>query len=186
MSQPTSPILGLHQKKLDKFDRVVLPRPICRSLGDGKPVVMVPWLDRSIALFNARDFREMTARFCGNRRKRFTRDRRMLIRYLGSYATRVTYDKQGRLAIPETLRRWAHIGTDVTILGSFDMAEIFSTPLYEKMMEEGKLDFDLALEEALSEESEGEAPAQEMDEEEPDSDAGIDFGEETEDETNED
>jgi len=180
MSQLESPILGLHQKKLDKFDRVVLPRQICKALGDGKPVVMVPWLDRSIALFSAEDFKKMTGQFCGNRRKRFGRDRRMLIRYLGSYANRVSYDKQGRLAIPEPLRKWAYIGSDVTILGSFDIAEIFSTPIYEKMMEEGKLNFDQALEEALCEESVGETPA--GIDEETDSGAETLFGdEETED-----
>jgi MraZ protein len=157
MSQNRAPILGLHHKKLDKFDRIVLPRNICKALGDGKPVVMVPWLDRSIALFNAQDFRTLTDRFCGNRRKRFRADRRMLIRYLGSYASKVTYDRQGRIAIPESLRKWAYIGTDVTILGTFDMAEIFSTPVYEKLMDEGKLNFDTALEEALCEEEFGEA-----------------------------
>jgi MraZ protein len=159
MSQIPAPILGLHHKKLDKFDRIVLPRNICKALGEGKPVVMVPWLDRSIALFNAQEFRKMTDRFCGNRRKRFRADRRMLIRYLGSYASKASYDRQGRLAIPETLRKWAYIGTDVTILGTFDMAEIFSTPVYEKMMEEGKLNFDRALEEALCEEEFGEEEA---------------------------
>lgn len=152
MSQTRAPILGLHHKKLDKFDRIVIPRGICRALGEGKPVVMVPWLDRSIALFNAQDFKRMTDRFCGNRRKRFRADRRMLIRYLGSYATKATYDRQGRIAIPEHLRKWAYIGSDVTLLGSFDMAEIFATPMYEKLMEEGKLNFDSALEEALCEE----------------------------------
>jgi DNA-binding transcriptional regulator/RsmH inhibitor MraZ len=120
----------------------------------------------------------MTARFCGNRRKRFARDRRMLIRYLGSYASRVSYDKQGRLAIPEPLRKWAYIESSVTILGSFDMAEIFSTSIYKKLMDEGKLEFDEALEQALCEEiPQDEVPAG-TDEEETDSDAEIDFGDE--------
>lgn len=162
MADVRAPILGLHHKKLDKFDRIVLPRPICKALGDGKPVVMVPWLDRSIALFSTQEFTRLTQGFCGNRRKRFQKDRRMLIRYLGSYATKVVYDRQGRIGIPDNLRKWAYIGTDVTILGSLDMAEIFSTPIYEKLMEEGKMNFDTALEQALCEEEFGAAGSEGM------------------------
>jgi MraZ protein len=145
-----SPVLGRHDKQLDKLGRFVLPDPVRKAFGEGEPLVLSPWLDGCLALFSLEGFNELTKQVTGNRARRFEKTHRMLLRYVGSYATKVTYDKQGRLTFPEKLRELANIRTDISIVGCFDMAEIWSTSLLDVRMKEMKgEDWNLAFESAL-------------------------------------
>lgn len=151
-TQSKPPILGLFKKSLDKLDRLVVPENIRAALGEGKTLYLVPWLDRSIGVFGLETFQDLTIRFRGTPSQRFQSDRRNLLRHVGSYACQVNLDQQGRITIPEALKDWAYIEKEVTLLGAFDMCEIWATSKYREVMEKSKMEYDEALEKVLCEE----------------------------------
>lgn len=52
-------------------------------------------------------------------------------RFLFGSAADVEFDKQGRILIPPTLRTYAKLTKDVTVLGTGDKVEIWDTAAYE-------------------------------------------------------
>lgn len=153
-NQIRPPILGFSQKALDKLDRVVIPEGIRVAFGEDKSLFLVPWLDRSIGVFGLEKFQELTRRFSGNPSQRFRADRRNLLRHVGTYACQANLDQQGRIVIPKPLKDWAYIEKEVTLLGAFDMCEIWATSKYREVMEKSKVEYDKALESVLCEDTE--------------------------------
>jgi len=150
-NQIRPPILGFFQKTLDKLDRVVIPENIRAGFGDEKALFLVPWLDRSIGVFALDTFQALTLRFRGKPSQRFHADRRNLLRHVGTYACQANLDQQGRIIIPKPLKDWAYIEKEVTLLGAFDMCEIWATSKYREVMEKSKVEYDKALEKVLCE-----------------------------------
>jgi MraZ protein len=54
-------------------------------------------------------------------------------RAFGSTAAEVTPDGQGRIRIPDSLRAYAGIEKDVTIVGAVDAIELWSAPAYQAL-----------------------------------------------------
>lgn len=52
-------------------------------------------------------------------------------RFVFGSAAEVEFDKQGRILIPATLRAYAKLVKDVTVLGTGDKVEIWSKDVYE-------------------------------------------------------
>jgi MraZ protein len=152
-TQARPPILGFCKKTLDKLDRVVIPENIRLAFGDEKSLYLVPWLDRSIGVFSLECFQDLTRRFCGKPSQRFQADRRNLLRHVGTYACQANLDQQGRIIIPKPLKDWAYIEKEVTLLGAFDMCEIWATSKYREVMEKSKVEYDKALETVLCEDT---------------------------------
>lgn len=57
------------------------------------------------------------------------------VRFLFSY-NEAEVDRQGRIVIPNALRRYAELGTDVTILGNGDRIEIWSRERWQARCEQ--------------------------------------------------
>lgn len=148
------PILGRYDKAMDKLGRVVLPEAI-RSALDAQNAdstfVMCPWLDGCIGIFSAGEFVKVASRIVGDPARRYQQRHRNLLRYVGSYATRITYDKQGRFTMPDSLRELANIGSDVTFVGCFDMCEMWATPLFKDHIKKNGLQWDEFFESVLCE-----------------------------------
>ena len=52
-------------------------------------------------------------------------------RFVFGSAAEVEFDKQGRILIPGTLREYAHLEKEVTVLGTGDKIEIWNKDAYE-------------------------------------------------------
>jgi len=125
--------LGEYTHSLDKEARLALPARLREAAGDqlaaglclicGVQPCIVAYTrehlesllggletDPSIGKIAARDFK----------------------RFLGSNAAFAVPDKQGRILIPDSLRRHANIRKNVTIVGAVDVIEIWATESYKR------------------------------------------------------
>lgn len=63
---------------------------------------------------------------------------RLFIRMIMSNASESRFDKQGRIAIPQNLIKFAQIEKEVLIIGSLDKLEIWNPKIYDEYISEAK------------------------------------------------
>ena len=73
---------------------------------------------------------------------RMNKDARIFKRYFFGSASEGTFDKQGRVNVPASLRKAAHLEKDVVLVGVQDRVEIWDKELWEEksMVSEEDLD----------------------------------------------
>lgn len=109
---------GQFSQSLDAKHRLALPPALRRAIGDAElkaGLVLTRGLDGCLWALPASGWRAATAELC---RSTFgSRDARMLERlFLGS-AVQAAVDRQGRVELPEALRKLAGINGQVLIVG---------------------------------------------------------------------
>ncbi|NII40128.1 MraZ protein [Curtobacterium flaccumfaciens] len=120
-------LLGTHAPKLDEKGRVILPAKFRDELSGG--LVMTRGQERCVVVFSARTFEELHERI---RQAPMTSKRtRDYMRLFLSGASAEQPDKQNRVTIPQNLREYAGLERDLTVIGSGDRAEIWSTSAWE-------------------------------------------------------
>lgn len=114
---------GEYEHSLDAKGRVIMPLKFRESLGNVFHITK--GLDRNILVFS----HEQWESFCEKLSKLPMADRnaRGFSRLFLSGAVECEADKQGRILIPATLRNYAGITKNVTIIGNGDKIEIWSS-----------------------------------------------------------
>ena len=113
--------LGEFQHSLDAKGRVILPVRFRDQLEGG--AVMARALDGCLAVYPVAEF-DRVARKLHEARERGARERQAARSFFAG-AVEITPDKQGRVAIPQHLREYAHLDREVMVAGSFDHIEIW-------------------------------------------------------------
>jgi len=113
--------LGEHQHSLDAKGRVILPARFRDQLEGG--AVMAKALDGCLAVYPTAEFAEVASKL-REARSRGTTERQAARTFFAG-AVEITPDKQGRVAIPPTLREYAALDRDVIVAGNFDHIEIW-------------------------------------------------------------
>jgi MraZ protein len=125
--------IGEYSYKIDKKRRVSIPAKFRKKLGN--KVVITRWLENCLVLYPMKGW------------KNFTEDRlaklddlqidaRGFSRILLSGATDVSFDKLGRILIPDYLTEYASLKKDVTIIGLSNKIEIWDTKKWNKYRKE--------------------------------------------------
>ncbi len=125
--------LGEHQHSLDAKGRVILPARFRDQLEDG--AVMAKALDGCLAVYPTVEF-ERVALKMREARERGARERQAA-RSFFSGAVEIAPDKQGRVAIPQSLREFAHFDAQVIVAGSYDHIEIWDAQRFRERDLEG-------------------------------------------------
>ena len=118
--------LGEFQHSLDAKGRVILPVRFREQLEGG--AVMAKALDGCLAVYPVEEFQRVAANLQDARSRGATE--RQAARSYFSGAVEITPDKQGRVAIPQSLREYAHLEREVTVVGSFDHIEIWDAQMF--------------------------------------------------------
>ena len=124
--------LGEFHHSVDDKGRIVLPskfrdlllRGAIVSKGDGCLFVYTMEEFESVA----HDLRE---------KSKTSKQAREAARSFFAGATDVTPDKQGRLTIPQSLRGYAHLEKEVTVLGVYSRIEIWDTHTWSERQQSG-------------------------------------------------
>ncbi|MGD8396440.1 MAG: division/cell wall cluster transcriptional repressor MraZ [Candidatus Eiseniibacteriota bacterium] len=102
-----------------------------------------PGFDGCVFLWDAPGFTEYAARISSLPSN--IQDTRRLRRRIFTRTTRVEPDHQGRVVIPEALRRQANLDSQVLILGVHDHLELWNPAIYEAYdSESGETDGEIA------------------------------------------
>jgi MraZ protein len=128
--------LGEYQHSLDAKGRVILPAEFREPLANG--AVLTKVLDGCLGVYSREGFEEMAEQVRVSAR-RGPRERRAARSWF-SAARPFTPDKQGRVAIPQTLRDYAGLERDVMVLGVDNRIELWHPARWREQEAEGQAD----------------------------------------------
>ena len=123
-------LIGRYDYTIDDKSRLNFPAKFRDDMGAS--FIVTCWLDGCLAAFPPEEWQRVTNAL---REKSMVRARDVQ-RYLYASATEVSPDKQGRILIPQYLRREALLEKDVTIIGVGGRVEIWATDAWEKHQKE--------------------------------------------------
>lgn len=113
--------LGSYDHKIDEKGRMILPSRFRRALGS--PVICTVGIERCMAVYPVESWETFVARFD---ELPFSREKsRNFKRVLFSMADEITPDKTGRILISPSLRSYAGLDEDVSVIGVEDHIEIW-------------------------------------------------------------
>lgn len=119
-------LMGQYDYSIDTKGRMNFPARFRQEMGD--TFVVTRWLDNCLVAFPQSEFEKMAETLAS---KGMIKSREIQ-RFLFSAAIEVEPDTHGRILLPANLRNHAHLEKDVTIIGSRNHAEIWSTELWNK------------------------------------------------------
>lgn len=119
--------LGEHSHSLDVKGRVILPARFRDQL-DGAFVTSE--VDGCLALWPPAEFEARSLEM--RERMRGARADRDVARAFFAGAQEASPDKQGRVALPASLRGFAHLERDIAITGAFDHVEIWDAATWRE------------------------------------------------------
>lgn len=124
-------LIGEYNHTVDTKGRVSVPAKFRNELGD--LFVMCKALDKCLWVYPLEKWEKVSSQIQSlPMSKNATRFSRLI---LGS-ASECSPDKQGRINIPMSLRQYANINKDVTIVGLSSKIEIWDSELWDKFNEE--------------------------------------------------
>lgn len=122
--------LGEHEHSLDAKGRVILPSKFRPRFSEG--CVLVKGQERCLYLFPKDEWERISAQL-GEERVT-SEKRRTFLRLFFAGASEDVPDGQGRVAIPEPLRRYASLERDVTVIGAGRRVEVWDRRAWQAFL----------------------------------------------------
>ena len=132
-------LLGTYTPKIDAKGRVALPAKFRSQLGQG--LVMARGQERCVYLLPFDEFRRIASQI--QRTSVGNKAAREYLRVFLSGAVDQEPDKQGRVVVPQMLRDYANLGSDIVVIGVGTRAELWNRDAWESYLaqkEEGYSD----------------------------------------------
>ena len=135
-------LLGEYTHKIDEKKRLTLPKAFLKSLGS--EVVITRGLDKSLFLYPKSAWQKVVERI---EELSFTqKDARAFARFMLSGASEATVDKAGRILIPEHLKSFANLKSNVVLTGVSNRVEIWDEKTWRNYTRQLEEDGDLLAE----------------------------------------
>ncbi|MBT1182113.1 division/cell wall cluster transcriptional repressor MraZ [Bifidobacterium sp. CP2] len=125
-------LLGTYTPKIDAKGRMALPAKMRGQLGDG--LVMARGQERCVYLLPVMEFRRIAMQI--QRTSMGNKAAREYLRVFLSGAVDQEPDKQGRVLVPQMLRDYANLGSDIVVIGVGTRAEIWNREAWEAYLAE--------------------------------------------------
>ena len=120
---------GQYQHSIDAKGRVFIPAKLREELGETFYVTM--GMDSCLSVYSDASWAKFTEKF---ESLPYTKTKAM--RPLFANAAKCELDSQGRIVIPQKLRKYAGLDKDVVIIGVNDRAEIWAADVWSAQEEE--------------------------------------------------
>lgn len=125
--------LGEHNHSLDPKGRVILPARFREQLSES---YVTSEIDGCLGLWPPEDFERRAQEM--RERARGGPDDRNVARFFFAGAQDASPDRQGRVALPQHLRDFAHLEREVVVNGAFDHVEIWDARRWREKKELGE------------------------------------------------
>jgi MraZ protein len=137
--------LGTYAPKLDEKGRVILPAKFRDELSGG--MVVTRGQDRCLYVFSQREFESVVEKM--RQAPVSSKQSRDFQRLFLSGASQEIPDKQNRITLPASLREYAGLERDLTVIGAGSRAEIWDSATWETYYEATESDFVNTTEEVI-------------------------------------
>lgn len=137
--------LGTYAPKLDEKGRVILPAKFRDELAGG--MVVTRGQDRCLYVFSQREFESVVDKM--RQAPVSSKQSRDFQRLFLSGASQEIPDKQNRITLPGSLREYAGLERDLTVIGAGSRAEIWDTATWDAYYESTESDFINTTEEVI-------------------------------------
>ena len=129
MAELRNRFVGTYEHGLDDKGRMVLPAKIRGQLGE---TGMIGMADRCLGLWTLEGFDAITDRLA--EAVDDGRAGRDVLQKFMALVAEVTPDAQGRVMIPQVLRTYAGLGSEVVVNGALSRVEIWAKETWESMV----------------------------------------------------
>jgi len=133
---PPTLFLGEFEHSIDDKGRLAVPARFRPALEDG--LVITRGVDRCLVIWDTESWRGQADLVRGL--NPWQADARRMQRHFFSGAIPAVPDKLGRVVIPQFLRAYAQIETDVVVVGLADRIEVWATPEWQRERSEAERD----------------------------------------------
>ncbi|UCB45663.1 MAG: division/cell wall cluster transcriptional repressor MraZ [Spirochaetota bacterium] len=135
--------IGEYWHTFDEKGRIAIPAKLRYSkVGEDEYWVVTKGFDRCLFLYPKHEWERIVKMI--NERLSFTKkEDRSFLRMFVSPATEQAVDRQGRIAISQSLREYAGIQKEVVTLGAVNRIEVWSEENWKSYKEENEKSFDL-------------------------------------------
>lgn len=123
--------LGTYEPRLDDKGRLILPAKFRDQLASG--VVVTRGQERCLYVFPRAEFENIHEQLA--KAPLTSKQVRDYTRVLLSGASDEIPDKQGRITLPQTLRSYAGLGRELTVIGSGSKVEIWDTNAWQTYLD---------------------------------------------------
>ena len=141
--------IGEYSHNLDDKNRLMIPSKFREQLLN--IFILTRGLDGCLIIYSIDSWQEITAKL--NNLPFTKKDARDFLRFIASGAVNLEFDKQGRIVIPNNLKKHANLIKECVIIGTIDKIEIWSKENWEKFNENNKDKFELIAEHLFDGES---------------------------------
>jgi MraZ protein len=128
--------LGEFEHSIDDKSRLAVPARFRPALEDG--LVMARGLERCLVIYDADSWRAVSERV--RDLNPWQADARRMQRHFFSGAVPAQPDKLGRVVIPQFLRTYAQLETEVVVVGLADRIEVWSRSEWQRVRTEAERD----------------------------------------------
>ena len=135
--------IGEYKHTLDDKGRIAIPAKLRYSkIGEEEFWVTTKGFDHCLFVYPKNEW-SVIVKALNERLTLTKKDDRSFLRMFVSPANEQAVDKQGRIALPLSLREYAGVQKDVVVLGAINRIEIWSDENWNKYREENEKSFDL-------------------------------------------
>lgn len=138
-------LLGTYSPRLDEKGRLILPAKYRDELAEG--LVLTRGQERCIYVFSQKEFEKVHDQM--REAPISSRQSRDYLRVFLSGASDEVPDKQGRVTIPQNLRKYAGLDRDLAVIGVGTRAEIWDAQAWEDYLSEKESAFSETDDDAL-------------------------------------
>src|SRR3989344_1432283 len=120
--------IGEYQHTIDEKGRLAIPVKFRASLAKG--AVVTRGLDNCLFLYPNKDWQELAVKL--SKLPISTANNRAFSRLMLAGAMDVSLDKQGRIILPDYLRKYASVKKKVVVAGLYNRLEIWDEEVWQK------------------------------------------------------
>ena len=123
-------LTGEYNNTIDEKGRLSFPAKL-RTAVNQNVLIVTKGSDRCLWLFTTEEWESFQTKLMGNASMMKSKDRQ-IVRHFVAPAQKVEFDKNGRLSIPQSLREYAGLSKDCTVLGISKFIELWDFAEYKK------------------------------------------------------
>ncbi len=139
MESGTEMLFGEYSNTLDEKGRILFPSKL-RTVLQQESVVVTQGLDRCLMLFTIEEWMSLNKKIVESA-SLFNDQKRLVMRRFIAPAQKIDFDKSGRLSIPQSLRDYAGLKGECTILGINKYMELWDSASYREYLERTESSF---------------------------------------------